>query len=73
MMGTADNEKLGPNGFVQIKEIKLQLPLRTHVNLHSMKLLRNQSIRESVVEALERYFEAHPLEPIGAPIPIDAE
>lgn len=71
MIGT-ENQGLGPNEFATIKEIKLQLPLRTHVNLHSMKLLKNQSIRESVVAALDRYFQSHPLEPIGAPIPIDA-
>lgn len=56
-----------------VKEIKLQLPLRAHVNLHSIKLLKNQSIRDSVVAALDRFFQAHPLEAIGAPIPIDAE
>lgn len=71
MMGT-DNQSLGPNEFATIKEIKLQLPLRTHVSLHSMKLLKNQSIRESVVAALDRYFQSHPLDPIGAPVPIDA-
>ncbi|MBI2076896.1 MAG: hypothetical protein HYT80_00795 [Euryarchaeota archaeon] len=54
-----------------VKEIKLQLPLKTHVSLHSMKLIRNQSIRDSVVAALDRFFQAHPLEAIGAPIPDD--
>jgi hypothetical protein len=72
MIGNETSQVLGPNEFSQIKEIKLQLPLRTHVNLHSMKLLKNQSIRASVVAALDRYFQAHPLEPIGAPSPIDA-
>jgi hypothetical protein len=72
MIGTDRQPQLGANEFAQIKEIKLQLPLRTHVNLHSMKLLKNQSIRDSVVAALDRFFMAHPLEPIGAPIAADA-
>lgn len=54
-----------PNGAELLdksKEIKLQLPLRTHVSLHSIKLLKNQSIRDSVVVALERYFRDHPVD-----------
>jgi hypothetical protein len=58
-MMEADREQAA---FAKIKEIKLQLPLRTHVNLHSMKLLHNQSIRDSVVAALERYFRANPVD-----------
>lgn len=46
----------------KVKEIKLQLPLRTHVSLHSIKLLKNQSIRDSVVVALDRFFRDHPVE-----------
>lgn len=46
----------------KVKEIKLQLPLRTHVSLHSLKLLKNQSIRDSVVVALDRFFRDHPME-----------
>lgn len=72
-MGFETAEPIAAAAYNQTKEIKLQLPLRTHVNLHSIKLLKNQSIRDSVVVALGRFFEAHPLEPIGAPIPVDAQ
>lgn len=71
MMET-ERRSLGPNEFATVKEIKLQLPLKTHVNLHSMKLLKNQSIRDSVAAALDRYFQSHPLESVGAPVPDDA-
>lgn len=58
--------------FEKLKEIKLQLPLRTHVSLHSIKLLKNQSIRDSVVVALDRFFREHPVEPSAPTAPIDA-
>jgi len=40
----------------ELKEIKLKLPVRHHVNLHSLKLLRSESISELVALALEAYF-----------------
>lgn len=38
------------------KELKIKLPLRYHVRLHSLKLLRKQNIAESVMRALDDYF-----------------
>lgn len=39
-----------------LKEVKLKLPLRHHVSLHSLKLLKNQSISDLVAVALDAYF-----------------
>lgn len=40
----------------ELKEVKLKLPLRHHVSLHSLKLLRGQSISDLVAVALDAYF-----------------
>jgi len=42
--------------LTELKEVKLKLPIRHHVSLHSLKLLRNQSISELVANALDAYF-----------------
>jgi hypothetical protein len=42
--------------LTELKEVKLKLPIRHHVSLHSLKLLRNQSISELVASALDAYF-----------------
>ena len=42
--------------LAELREVKLKLPLRHHVSLHSLKLLRNQSISELVAHALDAYF-----------------
>lgn len=42
--------------LAELKEVKLKLPLRHHVSLHSLKLLRNQSISVLVATALDAYF-----------------
>lgn len=42
--------------LTELKEVKLKLPIRHHVSLHSLKLLRNQSISELVATALDAYF-----------------
>ncbi len=42
--------------LLELKEVKLKLPLKHHVHLHSLKLLRNQSISELVANALDAYF-----------------
>jgi len=43
--------------LTELKEVKLKLPIRHHVSLHSLKLLRNQSISELVASALDQYFQ----------------
>ena len=40
----------------QVKELKVKLPLRFHVKLHSLKLLRGKTMSGAVAEALEAYF-----------------
>lgn len=39
------------------KELKVKLPMRLHVKLHTMKMLKGVQICEVVQEALDRYFE----------------
>lgn len=62
----------------ELKEVKLKLPLRHHVSLHSLKLLRNESISDLVSGALEAYFARTPLPtpsggPAAPPAPPSAE
>lgn len=42
--------------LAELKEVKLKLPLRHHVHLHSLKLIKNRSISELVANALDAYF-----------------
>ncbi|HEX9815482.1 MAG TPA: hypothetical protein VGB18_00765, partial [Candidatus Thermoplasmatota archaeon] len=44
-----------------VKEIKLQLPLGTHVRLRAEKLLRGETIASTVNAAVAAYFERHPI------------
>jgi len=48
------------------KELKVKPPLRYHVRLHGLKLLRRQSIGESVRQALDDYFTRHAAAPADA-------
>lgn len=41
----------------ELKEIKVKLPVRQHIKLHSIKLMMNQNISTTVEHALESYFE----------------
>ena len=43
------------------KEVKLHLPLRTHVRLRAGKLLRGETIAATVNAAVSWYFEQHPI------------
>lgn len=45
----------------QVKEIKLQLPLRTHVRLRAEKLLHGDTIASTVNAAVVAYFARHPI------------
>lgn len=40
----------------ELKEIKVKLPVRQHIKLHSIKLMMNQNISTTVEKALEAYF-----------------
>ncbi len=41
------------------KEIKVKIPVDYHIKLHTIKVLRGQTISNSVETALKRYFENH--------------
>lgn len=43
----------------ELKEVKFVIPVKHHVNLHSWKLLQNESISSTVARALEEYFKRH--------------
>jgi hypothetical protein len=43
------------------KEVKVKIPMAHHVRLHSMKVLTGKAISDTVTEALEAYFVAHPI------------
>lgn len=43
----------------ELKEVKFVIPVKHHVNLHSWKLLQNETISETVSRALNEYFERH--------------
>jgi hypothetical protein len=55
--------------LTELKEVKLKLPIRHHVSLHSLKLLRNQSISELVASALDAYFSKVAVPPAGGVAP----
>ena len=54
------------------KEIKVKIPVGYHIKLHTLKVLRGQSISDTVEIALEKYFESHPW-PEGVPVPVRTE
>jgi len=61
-------EKLGPG-----KEIKVKIPVGYHIKLHTLKVLKGQSISDTVEIALESYFEKHPFpEMPGRAIAVEA-
>lgn len=44
------------------KELKAKIPVRLHLQLHSIKVLTGRPICETVTQALDEYFAAHPVE-----------
>jgi hypothetical protein len=42
------------------KEIKVKIPMNYHIKLHTLKVLKGQSISDTVELALAKYFETHP-------------
>lgn len=54
------------------KEIKVKIPVGYHIKLHTLKVLRGQSISDTVELALEKYFQTHPW-PEGVPVPVRSE
>lgn len=53
----------------ELKELKVKLPLRHHIRLHSLKLVRKEAISDTVMKALTEYFqrleEEHQEDPVG--------
>lgn len=41
------------------REIKVKVPVSTHLRLHSLKLLHGQNISETIEAALTMYFDTH--------------
>ncbi|HEV8358874.1 MAG TPA: hypothetical protein VGR28_00310 [Candidatus Thermoplasmatota archaeon] len=44
--------------LAEAKEIKVKIPLDFHIKLHTLKVLKGQSISDTVEIALGRYFSA---------------
>ena len=47
---------LGTDQLGEDKEIKVRIPMQQHIQLHTLKVLRGQSISTTVKAALEAYF-----------------
>jgi len=50
------------------KEIKVKIPVGYHIKLHTLKVLKGQSISDTVEIALEKYFAANPHPSFGVPM-----
>lgn len=48
------------------KEIKVKIPVGYHIKLHTIKVLKGQSISDTVEIALERYFQNNPFPELQA-------
>jgi hypothetical protein len=47
------------------KEIKVKIPVGYHVKLHTLKVLKGQSISDTVELALAKYFSQNPFPEIA--------
>lgn len=45
-----------PRNLEGVREMKVKIPLRLHVSLHSLKLLSGRQISDIVTEALQTYM-----------------
>jgi hypothetical protein len=69
MLGSEVNVQARLDG----KEIKVKIPVGYHIKLHTLKVLKGQSISDTVEIALQKYFSTHPFpeipgyEPLAAP------
>ena len=48
------------------KEIKVKIPVGYHIKLHTLKVLKGQSISDTVEIALQKYFAQHPFPDLPA-------
>lgn len=53
--------------LAEAKEIKVKIPLEFHIKLHTLKVLKGQSISDTVEIALGRYFSVLTVEMANAP------
>lgn len=51
----------------ELKELKVKLPLRHHIKLHSLKLVKKEPISDTVLAALNDYFAKLEAEESDAP------
>jgi hypothetical protein len=49
-----------PRSLDGVREMKVKIPLRLHVSLHSLKLLSGRQISDIVTEALTTYMAQQP-------------
>ncbi len=54
---------LGLGKLTEAKEIKVKIPIDYHVKLHTLKVLKGQSISDTVEHALQKYFNEFGGEP----------
>ena len=45
----------------QNKDLKVRIPVKYHMQLHTLKILRGKSLSDAVTEALDEYFAKAPL------------
>lgn len=53
-----------PRSLDGVREMKVKIPLRLHVSLHSLKLLSGRQISEIVTEALITYMATQAQRPL---------
>lgn len=54
------NEAVSNTRMESGKEIKVKIPVGYHIKLHTLKVLKGQSISDTVEIALEKYFHNNP-------------
>jgi hypothetical protein len=52
----AESENPATPGVPEAKEIKVKIPVDYHIKLHTLKVLKGQSISDTVELALQKYF-----------------
>lgn len=50
------NLEPAPRKLEGVREMKVKIPLRLHISLHSLKLLSGRQISDIVTEALQNYL-----------------
>lgn len=48
---------IDPESVPNKKVLKVKVPTQMHMSLHTLKILSDQNISETVEEALRRYFD----------------